>query len=300
MSIAFPNLGIELDYVIKSFKVFGFEIAMYGVMIAVAMLLGISLIMREAKKTGQNADFYLDLSIITLVFAVVGARIFYVIFSWDDYKDNLLQIFNTRNGGLAIYGGIIAGVIVAVVFTRIKKQPVWRMLDTVTLGLVLGQIIGRWGNFFNREVFGNYSNGPLAMRLPVDAVRPGEITALMQSHLQTIDGVDYIQVAPTFLYEGLWNTALLILLLVYRKHKKVQGEIFFLYLIGYGVGRFWIEGIRTDQLWIPGTHIPVSQVLSVLLVLASILCIIVKRRKNTAEAVTEEMEEEKEQTTEES
>ena len=279
MSIRFPHLGITLPHVGKTITVFGFDIAYYGMVIALAMIVGISIAMKEAKRTGQNPDTYLDMLMITMVTSVIGARAYYVIFSWEDYKDDLLQIFNTRNGGLAIYGGIIVGAVTVYVFGRLKKMNFPQVADTVCMGLVAGQIIGRWGNFFNREAFGGYTDSFLAMQLPVSAVRKGEITSAMWDHLVTIGGVEYIQVHPTFLYEGVWNLGVLLFLFWFRKKKKFQGELFLCYLAGYGAGRLWIEGLRTDQLLIPGIGIPVSQVLAGTLVIVSVIWIICGRRK---------------------
>ena len=167
MSIRFPHLGISLPQVGKTITVFGFDIAYYGIVIAIAMIVGISIAMREARRTGQDPDIYLDMLMITMVTSVIGARIYYVAFSWENYKDDLIQIFNTRNGGLAIYGGIIAGIITVYVFVKIKKMNFQQVADTVCMGLITGQIIGRWGNFFNREAFGGYTDNLLAMQLPV-------------------------------------------------------------------------------------------------------------------------------------
>ena len=277
MSIRFPHLGISLPQVGKTITVFGFDIAYYGIVIAIAMIVGISIAMREARRTGQDPDIYLDMLMITMVTSVIGARIYYVDFSWENYKDDLIQIFNTRNGGLAIYGGIIAGIITVYVFVKIKKMNFQQVADTVCMGLITGQIIGRWGNFFNREAFGGYTDNLLAMQLPVSAVRQNEITAAMWKHLVEVNGVEYIQVHPTFLYEGLWNFMVLLFLLWYRDRKKFQGELFLCYLTGYGMGRFWIESLRTDQLLIPGIGLPVSQVLSAVVVIASVAMILWKR-----------------------
>lgn len=279
-NINFPHLGIYLENVGKNISIFGFEIAFYGITIAVAMLAGLWLAMRVAKKTGQDPDTYFNLGMIAIVCALIGARAYYVIFDWGNYKDNLLEIFNLRNGGLAIYGGVIGGVSATLLFSRVKKINFWLLADTASVGLVLGQIIGRWGNFFNREAFGGYTDKLFAMQLPLNAVYSWDVTSEMLEHLQTIEGVQYIQVHPTFLYESVWNLAVLILLLLYRKHKKFQGEVFLLYLLGYGLGRAWIEGLRTDQLWIPGTEIPVSQVLAVVLVILSAVMIAIKRKKS--------------------
>lgn len=283
MDIAFPNLGIYLRNVPKSFTVFGFEIALYGVIIGIGVIAGILMAARQAKVTGQDPDLYWDFSIYAVILSVIGARIYYVIFEWDMYKDNLLKIFNIREGGLAIYGGVIAGFSTLFVYAALKKQKAFRMADTAVTGLILGQAIGRWGNFTNREVFGEYTDNLLAMRLPVAAVRERDISESILAHMG--EGINYIQVHPTFLYESLWNLGVLALMLVYWKHKKFDGEIALLYLGGYGLGRAWIEGIRTDQLFIPGTVYPVSQVLAILLFAGAVLCdLIVRRRKKKGPA----------------
>lgn len=283
MDIAFPNLGIYLTNVPKTIMIGSFGIAIYGVVIALGMLLGLTLSSRVAARTGQDPDVIWDLGPALLLFSVIGARIYYVIFMWDMYKDDLIQIFNLRGGGLAIYGGIIAGFITIYVYCRIKKQKFPLVLDTVMYGLLVGQILGRWGNFFNREVFGEYTNNLLAMRIPVSMVRERDISASIAAHMT--EGTNYIQVHPTFLYEGLWNLMLLIFLLLYLKHKKFDGEIALLYFAGYGIGRAIIESIRTDQLYITGTTIPVSMALGIAMAVVSIAADIVirtKLRRNTA------------------
>ncbi|MCI5900760.1 MAG: prolipoprotein diacylglyceryl transferase [Firmicutes bacterium] len=278
-SIRFPHLGIYLSNVGKSIHIGGFEIAYYGIVIACAMVLGLCLAMWVAKKTKQDPDLYFDVALYAIPIALVGARLYYVIFSWDQYKDNLIHILYIREGGLAIYGGVIAAVITFYVYVKIKKENFWLMVDTGCVGLVLGQIIGRWGNFFNREVFGGYTDSLFAMQLPLNAVRASDVTQEMMDHLQTIDGVSYIQVHPTFLYESLWNVGVLLILLFFTKRKKFDGEIFLMYLAGYGIGRFWIEGVRTDQLLIPGIGLPVSQVLSAILAVGAVLLIFIRRKK---------------------
>lgn len=281
MNINFPHLNIYLEHVGNSFTIFGISIAYYGVIIAIGMLAGILMATYEAKRTGQNSEDYFDLAIVAIIFSVIGARVYYVIFSWDKYKDNLLNIFRLRQGGLAIYGGVIAAIITTLVFAKIKNLSFPKLADTAGLGLILGQIIGRWGNFFNREAFGGYTDGLLAMQIPVDAVRDSsDITAEMLEHIVEVGEISYIQVHPTFLYESLWNLAVLGILLVVRHHKKFEGEVFLLYLIGYGIGRFWIEALRTDQLLIPSTTIAVSQVLAAVLVVVSTVILLVSRRKH--------------------
>lgn len=278
-TINFPNLGIHLENVGQFISVFGFEIAYYGIIIGLGILSGILLAAYLAKKHGMNPDVVYDIAIYAVFFAVVGARLYYVAFSWDSYKDNLLSIFNLREGGLAIYGAVLAAVLTVFIYTKIKKISFWKFVDVASPALILGQILGRWGNFFNREAFGEYTDGLFAMQLPIDAVRRSDVTEQMLRHMEVIDEIRYIQVHPTFLYESLWNLAVLAIMLWWMKYKKFDGEIFLMYLFGYGVGRFWIEGLRTDQLQIGSTGIAVSQMLALVLVVLSGVFILVKTRK---------------------
>lgn len=266
--IAFPNLGIYLSDVPKSFSVFGFEIALYGLIIGLGVLAGILTAARMAKVTGQDPDIYWDFALYAVFFSILGARIYYVAFSWDSYKNDLLGIFNLRNGGLAIYGGVIVAFITLFVYCRIKKLKPLVLGDTAIPGLILGQAIGRWGNFTNREVFGEYYDGLFSMQLPVAAVRARDITENIAAHIPA--GANYINVHPTFLYESAWNLLVFAALLVFRKYKKFDGELCLLYLGGYGLGRFVIEGIRTDTLFLPGTVVPVSQVLALVMVVFAV------------------------------
>ena len=286
--IEFPNVGIRLSSVGDHITVFGFDIAFYGMIIGLGILAGILIAAAEARRTGQNPEDYFDLAIYAVIFSIIGARVYYVVFSWDMYKDDLLSIFNIRQGGLAIYGGVIAAIITVFVYARIKKMSAPVIFDTAGLGLVAGQAIGRWGNFFNREAFGEYTDSLLAMKLPVSAVRNSDITARMREHMETADGVSFIQVHPTFLYESLWCLGVLVLLLLYRDHKKFEGEVFLFYLFGYGVGRFWIEGLRTDQLFLTGTEVPVSQILAGVLVIVSLAIVVYQRRKQARHKVLKE------------
>ena len=268
--IAFPNLGIYLNNVPKGFSVFGFQIAFYGVIIGIGVLCGVLMAAHVAKKEGMDPDMIWDFAIYAIIFSIMGARIYYVIFQWDMYKENLISVFNLRNGGLAIYGAVIAAFLTLFVYTRVKKQSFLKMVDVCVPGLILGQAIGRWGNFTNREVFGGYTDNLVAMRLPRLAVRARDITPDIEAHITAVNGVEYIQVHPTFLYESLWNLLILCLMLVYHKHKKFNGETWLLYLGGYGLGRFWIEGIRTDQLYLTGTSIPVSQLIAIICVVVAV------------------------------
>lgn len=267
-NINFPHLHLFFENVGRTIKIGSFPIAYYGLIIASAILVGIYMALHEAKRTGQKEEDYLDLAIIAVLFSIAGARIYYVIFSWDHYKNDLVSILNLREGGLAIFGGIIAAVITVFLVAKHKKIHPGLMLDTACMGLVTGQIIGRWGNFFNREAFGGYTDSLLAMQIPINAVRESDINQSILAHTTVVKGIEYIQVHPTFLYESMWNIGVLIVLFVFRKKKSFQGELFILYLTLYSLGRVWIEGLRTDQLLILDTNIAVSQLLSALLVVS--------------------------------
>jgi len=296
MDIAFPNLGIYLRNVPKTIMVGNFGIALYGIIIATAMLCGITIAAVMGKREGQDPDLYWDAFPWIVVSSIVGARIYYVIFMWDFYKDNLLEIFNLRGGGLAIYGGIILAVTTIIIYCKFKKTD-WRLfLDMTGHGLVIGQVIGRWGNFFNREVFGEYTNSLFAMRLPLAMVRESDISPLIREHIEA--GTNYIQVHPTYLYEGMWNLMVFAILLLYRRKKKFNGELFLVYLAGYGIGRAIIEYIRTDQLYLPGTKIPVSMVLGIVVAAVSFFLIVIGRTRagrRSPETSPEETQETSEQ-----
>ncbi len=260
--IIFVHLGITIQHLVNSVSVFGFRIAFYGIIIAVGMLCGIAVAVSDARRTGQDPNFYVDLALYGIIVGIIGARAYYVIFQWDFYKDDLIQIFNLRAGGLAIYGAIITVTIFTFIFCRKRKKNFLTVFDTGVLGLITGQIIGRWGNFFNCEAFGNYTDNLFAMRIKKSLVNPNMLNANVLAHQILEDGVEYIQVHPTFLYESAWNFCLLLFMLWYRKHKTFEGEIMCIYFFGYGFGRFWIESLRTDQLLFFGTGLPVSQLVS--------------------------------------
>lgn len=277
--IRFPHLGIVLNHVAKAFSVGSLEIACYGIVLAAAMVTGLLLVMKVADRTGQRGDDYFDLGMIAIVVSVICARIYYVAFSWDYYSSHLGEIINIREGGLAIYGGVIGGVVTTALFCKIRKIKFLKTADTAVLGLVWGQALGRWGNFFNREAFGEYTDDLFAMQLPVSDVRSGEITAEMWEKVKKIGGTEYIQVHPTFLYESMWNIGVLLILLflTFRVKRKYDGMVFLNYLLLYGIGRFWIEGLRTDQLLLPGTQIPVSQLLSGVLAVTALFFLIINK-----------------------
>ena len=207
-----------------AFEVFGISVRWYGIILAAGIMCGLLYALRESKRVGMDENIILDLVIFAIPAGVIGARLYYVIFNWDYYSKDPLQILNIRGGGLAIHGTLIAAVITGVIYTRVKKISFWSLADIASPGLILGQAIGRWGNFVNQEAHGTPTDLPWGIL------------------------VDGVKVHPTFLYESLWNFSVFAVLLWYRKRKKTEGNVFLLYLILYSVGRFFVEGLRTDSL----------------------------------------------------
>lgn len=267
--ISFPGLGNFSLNPPSYFTVLGRPIYFYGVLIALGFLLAILYCGRVSGEFGIKADDFYDLMLWLIPFSILGARIYYVLFRLEDYLGDPLSFFAVWEGGLAIYGGIIAGVLCAVFVCRHKKIPLPAMLDLAVHGLLIGQILGRWGNFMNREAFGAETEFFLRMGL----TSPSGTT---------------IYVHPTFLYESLWNLACLIFLILWRKKggRRYDGQCALIYFFWYGLGRAWIEGLRTDSLYIGSSNIRVSQVLSVALALISLAILIVRsRRPHPAEAL---------------
>lgn len=290
--IQFPNLGVYLENVPDGITIFGLEIKFYGIIIACAFMLAYYIATKEAKRTGQNPDDYLDLLLVLIIPAILGARLYYVLFSSDEFfregqsiGEMIKNVFNLRSGGLAIYGGVIAGAIAVIIFAKVKKLSVMQILDTMVMSLLVGQILGRWGNFFNREAFGGYSDGLFAMAIPVSyyeengsllyLMNKGVITTDMIENVKVFQGAEFIQVHPTFLYESMWNLLLLLIIFFYRKNKKFEGELTLMYLWGYGLGRVWIEGLRSDSLLIGGMK--ASQMLAAACVVVASCAIAYKR-----------------------
>ena len=289
--IYFPGLGINLKNVPSGFSLFGFEIKFYGLIIATGFILAYLVSVKEAKRTKQDPEIYLDYLLTMVIPAILGARIYYIVFNLKDFvepgkgfKDILLDMINIRNGGLAIYGGLIVGAIVAFIIGKKKGIGGFLLLDTITMGILIGQIMGRWGNFFNREVFGRFTDGIFRMAIPVDyyskgflsyLTNSGIVTEEMMNHQEIVNGVSCITVHPTFIYESLWNVALLIFIFFYRKKKRFDGEIITLYMLGYGIGRLLIEGMRTDSLMIG--PLKISQVVAVICIVAAVIVFIMHR-----------------------
>ena len=260
--ISFPMLGnLQLNPP-SYFMLFGHPIYFYGVLIGLGFLLGIAFCSKRAKRFGLKEDDIYDVMIWLIPCSIIGARAYYVLFQLGYYLQHPDELLAIRNGGLAIYGGVIAGVLVAYLVCRRKKIPFPAMLDCLCYGLLIGQIIGRWGNFMNREAFG------------------AETAVFCRMGLTAPDG-STIYVHPTFLYESLWNLGVLLFLLWFEKagKRRFDGHCMTLYFLLYGLGRFWIEGLRTDSLFIGGTGIRVSQALSLLLVIASAAVLIYKSKQ---------------------
>jgi phosphatidylglycerol:prolipoprotein diacylglycerol transferase len=284
--IWFPHLGIEIPQLSRvMFTVFGLDIYWYAVFVFLGVAAGTYTGLREIKRTGQDKGPYLDLLQISFVCGIIGARLYYVAFEWERFRHNpLLIITGFREGGLAIYGAIITAVAVSILFARVKKMNFFTIADTCSPSFIIGQAVGRWGNFINREAHGGYTDGPFAMRLLLNplrdpANRPTGLTPEILANTVYERGAEYVQVHPTFLYESAWNFLVFALLTLYRPRKKFTGEVFWLYIAGYALGRFFIEQLRTDQLQIGSSGIAVSQWLSAVLFVASAAVIIVMRRR---------------------
>jgi len=266
--IWFPNLNIYFQRLPRViFSIFGFEIYWYAVMIILGITCAALAAFWYAHKTGQKVGDYLDLLILGVVLAFIGLRVYYLIFNWDQYRGQPFfgVLFNLRGGGLAIYGGIIGALLAGIIISWRKKIPISTITDTAGPSLALGQAIGRIGNFFNREAFGGYTDNLFAMRIRADQAMYTTPELLEQA--VDFGGVMYMQVHPTFLYEAVFNLLLFTALVIYRPYKRFDGEMIFLYMLGYGVARFFIEGLRTDQLIFFGTGLAASQIVSVIFVI---------------------------------
>ena len=280
MPISFPGLFGDWEFNLDPVAIhIGHGIYWYGIILAIAMLAGLFLAMKQAKHYGLTEDHVMDMTLWAVPCCIIGSRIYYVLFNLDIYRDatgalDWGSMIAVWDGGIAIYGTVIAGAIVAIVFTRIKKIPLAAMTDVAVLGLLLGQIIGRWANFVNREAFGGETMVPWRMRLFVSEYQA-------------------IEVHPTFFYESMWNlVGLLLILFVVSKGRRFDGENTAFYFLWYGMGRFWIEGLRTDSLYLfdwtfLGSPIRVSQVVSLALVAlgAAMLVYNIAIRKCTADGL---------------
>ena len=260
-TISFPELGLEMDPV-RQISVGPLSIHLYGLIIGIGMILAVSYGMRRAKEFGLTEDHILDGFLWVMPFAVLCARLYYCLFSWEMYRDNPISVFYIWEGGLAIYGGVLGAAVGVIVLCKIRKIEVRALLDLVTIGFLIGQSLGRWGNFFNREAFGAETESFLRMGLY--NAYTGETT---YHH-------------PTFLYESLWNAVGFVLLHFLSKRRKYDGQVALGYVAWYGLGRALIEGLRTDSLYIPGTGIRVSQLLAAASCAVAVLLLVYNAMKH--------------------
>jgi len=279
--ISFPNLGINLnrvpmyligndpDFSVIYFSWFPMNIYLYAVSIVIGITAAYLIGIWHVKNSGQSVSAYTDLLLLGVPLAIVGLRIYYMVFNWDMFRGRnvLSAFFDIRDGGLAIFGGIIGAAIAAAIMGRKKNIPFALMADTGAPSMLLGQVIGRFGNFFNREAFGSPSDGVFAMQIRVDQAR--YTTPELLENVVYVSGVPYFQVHPTFIYEAAFNFVLMIALILYRPRKTFDGEIVLMYFMGYGIIRFFVESLRTDQMIFMNTGLPLNQITSVLFAVVS-------------------------------
>ncbi|MDU2687001.1 MAG: prolipoprotein diacylglyceryl transferase [Paeniclostridium sordellii] len=237
-----------------AFTIFGIDVMWYGILMAIGMILGTLIALKEAKRVGIKEDNILDLAIIAIPVGLICARLYYVIFNWGYYASNPSQVFNFRGGGMAIHGALIGGVLAGYLFSRYKKINFFKLADTVIIGMPLAQAIGRWGNFINKEAHGGPTNLPWGIM------------------------VDGVKVHPTFLYESIWDFGIFVFLWMFRKKKSYEGQIIVLYAILYSLGRFFIEGLRTDSLMIGPLRM--AQVISLVGVIGGLIAHIYLSKKS--------------------
>lgn len=301
--IEFPRLGIAMELSNVAFTIFGINIYWYGVLIATGMMLAMLFAFKNAPRFGINSDRMVDVIMVGFVCSIVCGRLYYVLFSQEKYE-NFMQLINLRNGGIAIYGGIIGAFVGSFAACKWRRVPVLPMFDLISMGFLIGQCIGRWGNFFNQEVFGKNTASIFGMISPATT----NYLFYKQDWLygQGIVVDPFLPVHPTFLYESLWCALGFLLLWRYSYRRKFNGEIALFYAIWYGAGRFLIEGIRTDVLMMRGLAMPVSQFVAGVSVVGGVALWAIARRKTQGkplyinEDIKEEIKEEtKEETKEE-
>ena len=271
-TVSFPNLGLEFNLNPVIFSIGNFQMTWYGALIGLGILLAMWMAFRNCKRFGIISDKMVDVVLAGIIGGIIGARLYFVAFRWEDYKDDLTLIFKTWEGGMAIYGGIIGAFLAGALVARLRKVKVLPMMDLAGMGFLIGQGIGRWGNFVNGEAFGSNTNLPWGMT--GDRI----VSYLSNSTHVTGQAIDaYGLVHPCFLYESIWCLLGFGLLYWYSKRRRFDGEVFLLYLAWYGLGRTFIEGLRTDSLMIG--NIRVSQLLAALLVVASVILLLAVRSR---------------------
>lgn len=279
-TVSFPGLGLEFHFNNVAFHIASKPIYWYGILIMLGVILAVVYASARSRQFGIRQDDLYDAVLFAVPLGIVCARIYYVIFEWEQYKDNLSEIFATRHGGLAIYGGIIGGIIVIVVLCKVKKIYVMDMLDLFASAVPIGQILGRWGNFFNCEAYGSSTTLPWRMVIG-----------------KTLEEAGATGNHPTFFYESAWNLIGFIILYFSSKKRKYHGEILLLYLGWYGLGRFFIEGLRTDSLYLWGTGIRVSQVVALICIIIGLGGFLLNRKMPFLQEINRADSDNKEETT---
>ena len=261
--VSFPGLGMEFEINREAFKIGDFSVYWYGILIGAGFLLAVLFAVLNIKRFGLNSEDFFDCVLAGLIFGIIGARAFFVIFRWEDYSQDIWKIFDIHSGGLAIYGGIIGGLGAACIVAKRKKMNIPAMLDIGGMGFLIGQGIGRWGNFINQEAFGTETDLPWRM---------------------VSENTGGIGVHPCFLYESIWClVGFGVLLLISFKWRKFDGQMFLMYLVWYGSERMFVEGLRTDSLYTPLFGLRVSQVISAVVVVIGIVLLIINFKKAKAQ-----------------
>ena len=269
--VSFPGLGITVNIDQVAFSIFGIEVYWYGLLISLGMVLCVVLGVLHSKKNKFSSDLVFDVILVSLPCAIVGARLYYVLSEWEMYSGDLIKIFDTRSGGLAVYGGILGAFIGTLIMCKIRKIPFSAVVDFCVVYIPLGQAIGRWGNFFNQECFGTTTTLPWGMK-------SSEVESYLRLYFPDLDST--MAVHPTFFYEFLATITIFFILLYVRKYSKHAFESMAVYMILYGVARFFIEGLRTDSLYIGDTGIRTSQLFSAVLVVSGVIYLVVAYKKN--------------------
>ena len=274
-TLSFPGLGLSFELNRVAFNFFGFPIYWYGILFGLSFLVGVLYALKKVSAFGLDADRMVDILIGAIIGSFIGARLYYVIFTWDVYKNNLLRIFNVREGGIALYGGMIGGALAILLMCRLRRVKLMPQLDLFANSMLIAQAIGRWGNFINMEAFGVTTKSVWGMSSP-------SIQRFLEDNHARLSAIRIMvtpgdPVHPTFLYESAWCFLGFVLLSLYLKHRRFDGEITLLYLGWYGLGRAFIEGLRTDSLML-GT-IRISQLVAILCVIASLISLIIVRIK---------------------
>ncbi len=279
--VEFPKLNLAFNVTREAFMIGDFAIYWYAILIAVGAILAIIYGLSQAKKYGIDPDKLIDIAIFALVFGIVGARLYYVLFNLKSYS-SFADVINIRDGGLAIYGGLIVGIITGFIVCRVNKTRFLPALDIAAGGFFIGQAIGRWGNFVNQEAFGVNTNSIFGMYS--ESTESYLSSVGWELYKQGIEVDPSASVHPCFLYESFWCALGFLIILLYRKHRKFDGEIFLFYAAWYGTGRAFIEGLRTDSLMVGGFRI--SQVISIAAAVLAVAAIVVIRIKVAKERKT--------------